>query len=101
MTLCATGWSATSSMPMRNGTPRMLRRRQARGRRTGDVVLCPDVARSQAQTAGHGTEDELHLLCTHGVLHLLGYDHGEPAEEREMFSTQARLLQSWSEARQR
>jgi len=67
----------------------------------GDVVLCPDVARSQAQTAGHGTEDELHLLCTHGVLHLLGYDHGEPAEEREMFSTQARLLQSWSEARQR
>jgi len=67
----------------------------------GDVVLCPDVARSQALTAGHGTEDELHLLCTHGVLHLLGYDHGEPAEEQEMFSLQTRLLQSWSEARQR
>jgi probable rRNA maturation factor len=65
----------------------------------GDVVLCPDVARSQAQTAGHGTEDELHLLCTHGVLHLLGYDHGEPAEEQEMFSTQTRLLQSWAESR--
>jgi len=65
----------------------------------GDVVLCPDVARSQALTAGHGTEDELHLLCTHGVLHLLGYDHGEPAEEQEMFSTQTRLLQSWAEAR--
>jgi probable rRNA maturation factor len=67
----------------------------------GDVVLCPDVARTQAQTAGHGTEDELHLLCTHGVLHLLGYDHGEPAEEQEMFSTQTRLLQSWAEARRR
>jgi probable rRNA maturation factor len=67
----------------------------------GDVVLCPEVARQQGEQAGHGTENELHLLCTHGVLHLLGYDHGEPAEEREMFSTQARLLESWGRARQR
>ena len=65
----------------------------------GDVVLCPDVARSQAQTAGHGTEDELHLLCTHGVLHLLGYDHAEPEEEREMFTLQARLLDGWQAGR--
>lgn len=62
----------------------------------GDVVLCPEVARRQAEPAGHSAEDELHLLCTHGVLHLLGYDHGDPAEEQEMFSTQARLLQSWA-----
>ena len=65
----------------------------------GDVVLCPEVARDQAAQAGHGTEDELHLLCTHGVLHLLGYDHADPAEEREMFSTQTRLLQSWAQQR--
>jgi len=65
----------------------------------GDVVLCPDIARSQAEQAGHSTEDELHLLCTHGVLHLLGYDHAEPAEEHEMFSTQTRLLQSWTRVR--
>ena len=65
----------------------------------GDVVLCPDVARSQAVQAGHGTDDELHLLCTHGVLHLLGYDHADAAEEREMFSTQARLLESWARHR--
>lgn len=67
----------------------------------GDVVLCPEVARQQAAQAGHTPDDELHLLCTHGVLHLLGYDHAEPAEEREMFTTQSRLLQSWAAVRQR
>ncbi|MDX6288088.1 MAG: putative rRNA maturation factor [Frankiales bacterium] len=61
----------------------------------GDVVLCPAVAERQAQEAGHDTEDELHLLCTHGVLHLLGYDHGDAEEEREMFAIQARVLDSW------
>ena len=66
----------------------------------GDVVLCPVVAERQAGTAGHSTENELHLLCTHGILHLLGFDHGEPAEEQEMFSTQSRLLASWATARQ-
>src|SRR5438067_7510299 len=58
----------------------------------GDVVLCPVVAAAQAATAGHSTEAELHLLCTHGVLHLLGYDHADEAEEREMFGVQSRLL---------
>ena len=67
----------------------------------GDVVLCPQVAADQARQAGHSTEDELHLLCAHGVLHLLGYDHGEPQEEREMFGLQTHLLQSWSAARRR
>jgi probable rRNA maturation factor len=65
----------------------------------GDVVLCPDVAAQQATTAGHSAEAELHLLCTHGVLHLLGYDHGDQAEEREMFAVQGRLLQAWSARR--
>ena len=63
----------------------------------GDVVLCPEVADMQARQAGHGVEDELHLLCAHGVLHLLGYDHADAGEEREMFSTQTRLLESWSQ----
>jgi len=61
----------------------------------GDVVLCPVVAERQARAAGHRTEDELHLLAVHGILHLLGYDHAEPEEEREMFGLQGRLLQSW------
>jgi probable rRNA maturation factor len=62
----------------------------------GDVVLCPDVAARQARKAGHATEDELHLLCTHGILHLLGYDHGDPAQEQEMFAQQSRLLSGWA-----
>jgi len=61
----------------------------------GDVVLCPAVATKQAETAGHTMQEELHLLCTHGVLHLLGYDHAEPEEEQAMFREQARLLASW------
>jgi probable rRNA maturation factor len=65
----------------------------------GDVVLCPAVARSQAAAAGHSTEEELDLLCTHGILHLLGYDHAEPDEEREMFALQSELLGDWQSFR--
>ena len=58
----------------------------------GDIVLCPSVAERQARDAGHATEEELLLLTTHGILHLLGYDHAEPEEEREMFDLQRKLL---------
>ncbi len=58
----------------------------------GDVVLCPEVAAQQARTAGHSTVEELLLLTTHGILHLLGYDHAEPDEEKEMFALQRTLL---------
>jgi probable rRNA maturation factor len=58
----------------------------------GDVVLCPQVAARQARTAGHSTAEELLLLTAHGILHLLGYDHAEPDEEKEMFGLQRKLL---------
>ncbi len=61
----------------------------------GDIMLCPAVAAEQARTAGHSTTDELDLLTVHGILHLLGYDHAEPEEHREMFGLQARLLAEW------
>ncbi|MCM3883959.1 rRNA maturation RNase YbeY [Frankia sp. R82] len=64
----------------------------------GDVVLCPSVAHRQAEQAGHAFERELHLLCTHGILHLLGFDHAEPDEEREMWKIQNRLLSAWDTA---
>ncbi|GAA2458489.1 rRNA maturation RNase YbeY [Actinomadura vinacea] len=67
----------------------------------GDVVLCPAVAERQAGTAGHSRAAELELLCTHGILHLLGYDHAEPEEHKEMFGLQADLLESWQEKRGR
>jgi probable rRNA maturation factor len=66
------------------------------GELLGDVVLCPTIAEAQARSAGHDTAAELRLLCTHGILHLLGYDHHDPDEEREMFGLQARLLGSWA-----
>jgi probable rRNA maturation factor len=65
----------------------------------GDVVLCPEVARRQAKAAGHSTADELDLLTTHGILHLLGYDHAEADEEREMFGLQGDLLAAWRSRR--
>ena len=58
----------------------------------GDIVLCPTVAAKQAETAGHSVEAELQLLTVHGLLHLLGYDHAEPDEEKEMFGLQDSLL---------
>ena len=58
----------------------------------GDVVLCPQVAEAQAKAAGHTTAEELLLLTVHGILHLLGYDHSNPTEERTMFALQRKLL---------
>lgn len=58
----------------------------------GDVVLCPEVAVHQARAAGHSTPEELLLLTTHGILHLLGFDHADPEEEKEMFGLQRQLL---------
>jgi probable rRNA maturation factor len=61
----------------------------------GDIVLCPEFAAGQAAAAGHSLGHELALLTVHGVLHLLGYDHAEPDEEKEMFALQGRLLEEW------
>jgi probable rRNA maturation factor len=65
----------------------------------GDIALCPLVAARQAGDTGHSVIDELRLLTVHGILHLLGYDHAEPAEHREMFGLQARLLAEWQGVR--
>lgn len=64
----------------------------------GDVVICPQVAASQAADADHDVRDEIDLLCTHGILHLLGFDHAEPDEHATMFGLQDRLLASWRAA---
>lgn len=58
----------------------------------GDVCICPQVAEAQARTAGHSTSEEMLLLATHGILHLLGYDHADPQEEKIMFDLQRKLL---------
>jgi probable rRNA maturation factor len=58
----------------------------------GDVVLCPAIAHRQATERGGAPHDELQLLTVHGLLHLLGMDHAEPNDEREMFDLTDRLL---------
>ena len=58
----------------------------------GDIVLCPAFAEKNGKQS---LEDELELLTVHGVLHLLGYDHEELSEEKEMFGLQEEFLNQW------
>lgn len=67
----------------------------------GDIVVCPQVAEEQARAAAHSTQDEMLLLATHGLLHLLGFDHAEPDEEREMFGLQRDLLAGFAASERR
>lgn len=64
----------------------------------GDIVVCPQVAAEQAMKAGHSTMEEILLLVTHGMLHLVGFDHAEPEEEKEMFGLQKQFLASFYES---
>jgi probable rRNA maturation factor len=58
----------------------------------GDVVICPAVAARNAEQQGNAVDDELMLLVVHGVLHLLEYDHVEPAETERMQRRERELL---------
>ena len=66
----------------------------------GDIVICPWVAAQQALAAGHNTMEEMMLLTIHGILHLLGYDHATPEQERQMFGLQRQLLLTFFARRQ-
>lgn len=61
----------------------------------GDIALCVEYAARQAPDNGNSTLGEVELLTVHGILHLLGYDHAEPDEHKEMFGLQAQLLTGW------
>lgn len=63
----------------------------------GDIVICPQVAAVQAKAAGHEQISEIMLLTTHGILHLLGFDHATAEEEREMFGLQKQILSAFFE----
>ncbi len=58
----------------------------------GDIILSYPRAREQAEAAGHPVEAELQLLVVHGVLHLLGYDHGGAEEKERMWAIQDQIL---------
>jgi probable rRNA maturation factor len=63
----------------------------------GDIVIAPAVAAKQALEAGHSTEHEIYILATHGLLHILGYDHADPDEEKVMFALQEKIVKEWSQ----
>jgi probable rRNA maturation factor len=61
----------------------------------GDIVIDPLVAARQAQNAGHSTLHETSILVTHGLLHILGYDHADRDEEKIMFELQETIVKKW------
>jgi probable rRNA maturation factor len=67
----------------------------------GDVVVCPGVAGRQAAERGVDIDDELALLVVHGLLHLLNYDHADPAEEAAMQRRERELLAQFREGEDR
>ncbi len=62
----------------------------------GDIYIAINVAYDQAIEYNHSREREVCFLATHGILHLLGYDHMTEKEEKEMFSLQEELLQEYN-----
>jgi probable rRNA maturation factor len=60
--------------------------------RLGEVIISLETAERQATEAGHSQEDEMAHLLVHGVLHLLGYDHGAPEDARVMRAREDALL---------
>lgn len=65
----------------------------------GDVLICYDYIQKQATEYGHSFKRELLFLITHGYLHLIGYDHIEPEDEKEMFMIQTELLNKYGVSR--
>jgi probable rRNA maturation factor len=61
----------------------------------GDIVISPVVAAAQALTQGHSTEHEMYILATHGLLHIIGYDHADSADEKIMFELQEKIVTDW------
>lgn len=58
----------------------------------GDIVLCYEVAKKQAEEYGHSLEREVCFLVAHSMFHLLGYDHMTEEEEKNMITKQERVL---------
>lgn len=62
----------------------------------GDIYISIEKCYEQAEEYGHSREREICFLATHGILHLLGYDHMEPDDEKEMFDLQNKLLDGYN-----
>lgn len=65
----------------------------------GDIVICKKVAKRQAKEFGHSLKREVCFLALHGLLHLLGFDHIEKADEKLMTETAEKILQKFGVTR--
>ena len=63
----------------------------------GDIVISPRFAEDQATKAGHSINHEIFILATHGLLHILGYDHEDIEDESVMFALQETIVSEWEE----
>ena len=63
----------------------------------GDIVISPRFAEDQAAKAGHSINHEIFILATHGLLHILGYDHEDIEDESVMFALQETIVNEWEE----
>lgn len=61
----------------------------------GDIFVSLDKVREQAEYLGHSEKRELGFLVVHGFLHLNGYDHMQPDDEKEMFDLQRKILDAY------
>jgi probable rRNA maturation factor len=61
----------------------------------GDIFISVDTAKRQAEEYGHSLRREVCFLFTHGLLHLLGYDHMTEEDEKVMFALQDTILDGW------
>ncbi|AME09481.1 MULTISPECIES: rRNA maturation RNase YbeY [Gemella] len=61
----------------------------------GDVIICVDIAKEQALEYNHSFDREIGFLAVHGFLHLLGYDHMNKDDEKEMFEKQEIILEKF------
>lgn len=66
----------------------------------GDIIICLEVAKEQAESYNHSLSRELWFLALHGFLHLLGYDHMTEEDEKEMFSRQDEILNEFGLTRE-
>lgn len=61
----------------------------------GDIVICPQFTSAQAPENGREPAEEIEYLLIHGLLHLLGHDHAEPAEKAVMFGLNDQIIADW------
>lgn len=66
----------------------------------GDIIISMDTAKVQAEEFGHSMDRELGFLALHGFLHLLGYDHMNPEDEKVMFTKQKEILDKYGLSRE-